>query len=77
MNVLLPEDGGDKTNCPLMVPPSMVTVPEPYSFEALAFLPPPTEPVFRVLCDVKGNNSAEEHELLDWERSMILKADKI
>ena len=36
-----------------------------------------TEPVFRVLCDVKGNNSAEEHELLDWERSMILKADKI
>nr|MCR4821719.1 phosphoglucomutase [Treponema sp.] len=34
-----------------------------------------TEPVFRVLCDVKGNNSALEHELLDWERSMILKAD--
>ena len=36
-----------------------------------------TEPVFRVLCDVKGNNSAEEHELLDWERSMILKADNL
>ena len=35
-----------------------------------------TEPVFRVLCDVKGENSAEEHELLDWERAMILKADK-
>ena len=36
-----------------------------------------TEPVFRVLCDVKGNNLAEEHELLDWERSMILKADNL
>jgi phosphoglucomutase len=35
-----------------------------------------TEPVFRVLCDVKGENPAEEHELLDWERSMILKADE-
>ena len=36
-----------------------------------------TEPVFRVLCDVKGSNGAEEHELLDWERSMILKADNL
>lgn len=36
-----------------------------------------TEPVFRVLCDVKGNNSTEEHELLDWEREMILKADSL
>ncbi len=36
-----------------------------------------TEPVFRVLCDVKGNNSVEEHELLDWERGIILKADEI
>ena len=36
-----------------------------------------TEPVFRVLCDVKGNNSAEEHDLLEWERAMILKADNL
>lgn len=35
-----------------------------------------TEPVFRVMCDIKGNNSAGEHELLNWEREMILKADK-
>lgn len=35
-----------------------------------------TEPVFRVLCDVKGNNSAEEHDLLEWEREMILRADE-
>ena len=34
-----------------------------------------TEPVFRVMCDIKGNNSAGEHELLNWEREMILKAD--
>ena len=35
-----------------------------------------TEPVFRVLCDVKGSKSEEERELLEWERSMILKADE-
>ncbi|WP_407426695.1 phosphoglucomutase [Treponema sp.] len=36
-----------------------------------------TEPVFRVMSDVKGNNKAEEAKLLEWERQMILKADKI
>lgn len=36
-----------------------------------------TEPVFRVMCDVKGTNEAEEKKLLEWERQMILKADKI
>ena len=35
-----------------------------------------TEPVFRVMCDVKGNNPAEEQKLLDWERTMILYADQ-
>ena len=35
-----------------------------------------TELVFRVLCDVKGSKSEEERELLEWERSMILKADE-
>ena len=35
-----------------------------------------TEPVFRVLCDVKGNKSEEERALLEWEREMILRADE-
>ncbi|MBR1535357.1 MAG: phosphoglucomutase [Treponema sp.] len=35
-----------------------------------------TEPVFRVLCDVKGSNPDSERALLDWERAMILKADE-
>jgi len=35
-----------------------------------------TEPVFRVLCDVKGSNPDSERALLDWEREMILKADE-
>lgn len=34
-----------------------------------------TEPVFRVLCDVKGENQEAEQELLEWERQMILEAD--
>ena len=34
-----------------------------------------TEPVFRIMCDVKGNKSEEEKALLEWETSMIRKAD--
>ena len=37
-----------------------------------------TEPVFRVLCDVKGADEAsceEERKLLEWETLMLLKAD--
>jgi len=36
-----------------------------------------TEPVFRVMCDVKGNNPEEEKKLLEWETSMLLKADNM
>ena len=36
-----------------------------------------TEPVFRILCDVKGNNPEMEKELLEWETEMLLEADKI
>ena len=35
-----------------------------------------TEPVFRIMCDVKGFNSEEEKQLLEWETKMLLKADK-
>ena len=35
-----------------------------------------TEPVFRILCDVRGNNPELEHKLLEWETAMLLKADK-
>ena len=38
--------------------------------------PSGTEPVFRILCDVKGNRPEEEKKLLDWEVSMLLEADK-
>lgn len=37
--------------------------------------PSGTEPVFRVMCDVKGLNSELEHLLLDWERQIIQLAD--
>lgn len=34
-----------------------------------------TEPVFRIMCDVKGSDADEEKELLQWETDMLLKAD--
>lgn len=46
--------------------------------DSLAFIwmrPSGTEPVFRVMCDVKGTNSNEEHELLSWLTQMIEQAD--
>ena len=46
----------------------------------LAFIwmrPSGTEPVFRIMCDVKGNKPQTEKSLLEWETSMILKADSI
>ena len=35
-----------------------------------------TEPVFRIMCDVKGDNSEMEKSLLQWETEMIEEADK-
>lgn len=35
-----------------------------------------TEPVFRIMCDVKGINSEMEKELLAWETEMLKLADK-
>lgn len=35
-----------------------------------------TEPVFRIMCDVKGVKPEMEKALLDWEISMLKKADK-
>ena len=35
-----------------------------------------TEPVFRIMCDVKGNNSEMEKALLCWETEMLKEADK-
>ena len=37
--------------------------------------PSGTEPVFRVMCDVKGDRPSEEHSLLAWETALIAKAD--
>ena len=34
-----------------------------------------TEPVFRVMADVKGTDTEEEKKLLEWETKMLLKAD--
>ena len=36
-----------------------------------------TEPVFRVMCDVKGDKPKEEQKLLEWETKMILRADSL
>ena len=35
-----------------------------------------TEPVFRIMCDVKGDNADMEKALLEWETDLIKKADK-
>ena len=35
-----------------------------------------TEPVFRIMCDVKGENPDMEKALLEWETQMLLSADK-
>ena len=34
-----------------------------------------TEPVFRIMCDVKGDNKTFEQYLLDWETELLQKAD--
>lgn len=36
-----------------------------------------TEPVFRVMCDVKGENAQAEAELLEWHTKMLLEADAL
>ena len=38
--------------------------------------PSGTEAVFRVMCDVKGNNPEGEKQLLAWETEILQKADK-
>nr|AGS54010.1 phosphohexose mutase family protein [uncultured bacterium contig00160] len=35
-----------------------------------------TEPVFRIMADVQGSNKDAERDLLDWQRKMIMEADK-
>lgn len=50
------------------------------SEESLAFMwmrPSGTEKVFRILCDVKGNKPQMCSSLLEWEKSMLIKADSI
>ncbi len=36
-----------------------------------------TEPVFRVMCDVRGENARAEAELLEWHTRMLLEADAL
>lgn len=36
-----------------------------------------TEPVFRIMCDVKGTDTKKERELLAWETKLLAQADKI
>ena len=36
-----------------------------------------TEPVFRIMCDVKGNAPELEKALLSWETEMLEKADEV
>ncbi|MDE6718618.1 MAG: phosphoglucomutase, partial [Treponemataceae bacterium] len=37
--------------------------------------PSGTEPVFRILCDVKGSDAQKERDLLSWETKLLQKAD--
>jgi len=47
-------------------------------FSAFIWMRPSgTEPVFRVMCDVKGNKPKEEHSLLAWETALITRADSM
>ena len=39
--------------------------------------PSGTESVFRVMCDTKGIKPQEEHSLLEWETSILMRADAI
>lgn len=39
--------------------------------------PSGTEPVFRIMCDVKGDDPSAERSLLRWETSMIRRADSM
>ena len=34
-----------------------------------------TEPVFRIMCDVRGDKAEEEKALLAWETDLLGKAD--
>ena len=48
------------------------------SNQPIAFIwmrPSGTEPVFRIMCDVKGNKTQEEKALLEWETELLQKAD--
>lgn len=36
-----------------------------------------TEPVFRIMCDVKGSDTEKEKTLLEWETKLLLEADKM
>ena len=36
-----------------------------------------TEPVFRIMCDVKGTDAQKERDLLAWETKMLAQADKM
>lgn len=36
-----------------------------------------TEPVFRIMCDVKGSDTQKEKDLLDWETKLLLEADSL
>ncbi|MDR0464005.1 MAG: phosphatidylglycerol lysyltransferase [Treponema sp.] len=36
-----------------------------------------TEPVFRIMADIEGSDTAAEKFLLDWQRNMIMEADNI
>lgn len=47
---------------------------KPFAF--IWMRPSGTEPVFRVMCDVKGNNPELEKKLLRWETEVLQKADK-
>lgn len=47
---------------------------KPFAF--IWMRPSGTEPVFRVMCDVKGNNPELEKKLLQWETEVLQKADR-
>lgn len=48
--------------------------PNPASFFWMR--PSGTEPVFRILCDVKGSDVQKEKDLLSWETKLLQKADE-
>lgn len=69
-----PEESWNNGNGGLKI---MFYYEENHPFGYIWMRPSGTEPVFRILCDIRGDEFAAERSMLRWETSMIKKADEM